>query len=82
MSQQRQAPRSKNARKRQTQFLSAAKRTFAGDATLDTPGPGAYDGFINERPRGIAPARDTRFRATNSKAPGPADYEVRERNEL
>ncbi|CAF4690372.1 unnamed protein product, partial [Rotaria sp. Silwood2] len=75
-SQHRQPPRSKNARRRHGQFLSAAKRTFAGDAALDTPGPGAYDGFINERPRGIAPVRDSRFRYESSKVPGPADYEL------
>jgi hypothetical protein len=75
-SQHRQPPRSKNARKRHSQFLSAAKRTFAGDASLDTPGPGAYDGFVNERPRGVAPVRDTRFRYETSKVPGPADYEL------
>lgn len=42
----------------------------------DTPGPGAYDGFINERPRGVATVRDSRFRYESSKIPGPADYEV------
>lgn len=75
-SQHRQPPRSKNARKRHSQFLSAAKRTFAGDASVDTPGPGAYDGFVNERARGVAPVRDTRFRYETSKLPGPADYEL------
>lgn len=75
-SQHRQPPRSKHARKRHTQFLSAAKRTFAGDASLDTPGPGAYDGFVNEHPRGAAPVRDARFRYETSKLPGPADYEL------
>ena len=75
-SQHRQPPRSKNARKRHTQFLSAAKRTFAGDASLDTPGPGAYDGFLNGRIPGAAGTRDTRFRYEASKVPGPADYEL------
>lgn len=56
--------------------MSAAKRTFAGDMPTDTPGPGAYDGFINERPRGVATVRDSRFRYESSKIPGPADYEV------
>jgi hypothetical protein len=76
-SQQHRAPRSKDARKRHAQFLSAAKRTFAGDATLDTPGPGAYDGYAHERPRGFASVRDSRFRFESSKVPGPSDYEVR-----
>ena len=75
-SQHRQPPRSKVARKRHTQFLSAAKRTFAGDNPSDIPGPGAYDGFINERPRGIASVRDARFHYQTSKLPGPADYEL------
>jgi len=75
-SQHRQPPRSKNARKRHTQFLSAAKRTFAGEVPTDTPGPGAYDGFINERPRGVAPVRDSRFHYETSNLPGPADYEL------
>ncbi|CAF3141392.1 unnamed protein product [Rotaria socialis] len=75
-SQHRQPPRSKHARKRHGQFLSAAKRTFAGDLSIDTPGPGAYDGFINERARGAAPVRDSRFRHEISKVPGPADYEL------
>ncbi|CAF1535012.1 unnamed protein product [Adineta steineri] len=76
-SSHRQPPRSKNARKRHAQFLSAAKRTFAGDAFNDTPGPGAYDGYVNENaPRGIAPTRDVRFRYETSKLPGPADYEL------
>ncbi|CAF3707078.1 unnamed protein product [Rotaria sordida] len=75
-SQHRQPPRSKNARRRHGQFLSAAKRTFAGDGAFDTPGPGAYDGFINERARGFAPIRDSRFRYETSKLPGPADYEL------
>ncbi len=76
-SHHRQPPRSKNARKRHAQFLSAAKRTFAGDIPTDTPGPGAYDGFINERPRGIAPTRDSRFHYETTKLPGPGEYEVR-----
>ena len=77
-SQQKRPPRSKNARKRHAQFLSAAKRTFAGDAALDTPGPGAYDVAVPERARGGAPVRDTRFHYESSKLPGPADYEVKQ----
>ncbi|CAF4680977.1 unnamed protein product, partial [Rotaria magnacalcarata] len=34
------------------------------------------DGFINERARGVAPVRDSRFRYEISKVPGPADYEL------
>ena len=75
-SQHRRPPRSKHARKRHTQFLSAAKRTFAGDAALDTPGPGAYDGFVHGRVRGAAPIRAVRFHLEDSKNPGPADYEL------
>ncbi|CAF0962416.1 unnamed protein product [Adineta ricciae] len=75
-SSHKQGPRSKNARKRHGQFLSAAKRTFAGDTANDTPGPGAYDGYTTEHPRGVAPPRDSRFRYENSRAPGPADYEL------
>lgn len=43
---------------------------------MDTPGPGAYDGFVHERTRGAAPLRATRFRYEDSKLPGPADYEL------
>lgn len=74
--QPRQPPRSKNAQKRHSQFLTAAKRTFAGDVSIDTPGPGAYDVALRERPRGAAPIRDSRFHYETSKVPGPADYEV------
>ena len=74
--QHRRPPRSKDARKRHGQFLSAARRTFAGDASLDTPGPGAYDGMANQRSRGVAPIRDSRFHHEMLKGPGPADYEV------
>ena len=77
-SQPRQPPRSKQARQRHNQFLSASKRTFAGDVFSDTPGPGAYEGFITVRPHGYAPVRDSRFHSDQTKQPGPADYEVRE----
>ncbi len=77
VSQKRQPPRSKVARRRNTSFLSAAKRTFAvGETSIEIPGPGAYDAFMNERVRGCAPVRDSRFHYTASKLPGPADYEV------
>lgn len=76
-SQHRQAPRTKNAYKRHFQFLSAAKRNYANEISLDTPGPAAYDGFITARPYGYAPVYEARFRNENSKIPGPADYEVR-----
>ncbi|CAF0774387.1 unnamed protein product [Rotaria sp. Silwood1] len=76
ISQHRKSPRSKNARQRQSQFLSAAKRTFAGEISSDTPGPGAYDGFITSRTHGYAPVRASRFYQDVSKMPGPADYEL------
>ena len=76
-SQHREPPRSKNARKRQSQFLSAAKRTYASDTSIDTPGPAAYDGFLTARAHGYAPVYDARFRNETSNLPGPADYEVR-----
>ena len=73
----RQPPRSKPARQRHSQFLSAAKRTFAGDTSIDTPGPAAYDSFPTTRTHGYAPSFDERFRKDTSVLPGPADYEVR-----
>ena len=75
-SQHRQPPRSKNARKRQSQFLSTSKRSFGSETSFDTPGPGAYDGFLTARTHGYAPVHDSRFRQELSKMPGPADYEV------
>lgn len=75
--QHRQPPRSKNARQRQSQFLSTAKRTFAGETIIDTPGPAAYDGFLTSRSHGYAPVNDARFHNETTKMPGPADYEVR-----
>lgn len=77
MSQTRQPPRSKHARQRHSQFLSASKRIFAGDTSSDTPGPAAYDGLLTNRAHGYAPLFDTRFRKEASILPGPADYEVR-----
>jgi hypothetical protein len=76
-SQHRQPPRSKNARKRHSQFLNAAKRTYSIDTSIDTPGPAAYDAFLTTRPHGYAPVYDARFRQEASILPGPADYEVR-----
>lgn len=77
MSQTRQPPRSKHARQRQSQFLSAAKRIFAGDTSSDTPGPAAYDALLTTPAHGYAPSFDSRFRKETSIMPGPADYEVR-----
>ncbi|CAF0774130.1 unnamed protein product [Adineta steineri] len=76
ITQHRKSPRSKVARQRQSQFLSAAKRTFVSDMTTDNPGPGAYEGSITSRPHGYAPVRDTRFRDEIPQLPGPADYEL------
>ncbi|CAF1227660.1 unnamed protein product, partial [Didymodactylos carnosus] len=75
VSYHRQPPRSKNARKRHTQFLAASKRTFPG-GVLEVPGPGAYDGLTNEHVKGFAPLKDSRFRYNIPKLPGPADYEL------
>ncbi|CAF0787247.1 unnamed protein product [Rotaria sordida] len=76
ISQHRKSPRSQNARQRHSQFLSAAKRTFAGEISSDTPGPGAYDSFINSHTHGYAPVRAPRFYHDVPKMPGPADYEL------
>lgn len=76
-SQHRQSPRSKIARKRHSQFLSAAKRTYGSNPSLNDPGPATYDGFVTSRPHGYAPVFDVRFRQEVSTIPGPADYEVR-----
>ncbi len=76
-SKHRQPPRSKNARKRHSQFLSTAKRTLAIEPSIDTPGPAAYDSFKTSRSHGYAPVYEARFRQETSKMPGPADYEVR-----
>ena len=75
-SQHRKSPQSKDARARRSQFLSAAKRTFAGEISSDTPGPGAYASLTASRPHGYAPIRSSRFHSHDSKIPGPADYEV------
>ncbi len=80
-SQHRKSPRSKIARQRHSQFLSAAKRTFASEVVNNTPGPGTYDGFPTSRPHGYAPVRDARFRNEIPKLPGPADYEVNYKQE-
>jgi hypothetical protein len=50
---------------------------LASEIPLDTPGPAAYDGFLTSRTHGFAPVYDARFRYENSRLPGPADYEVR-----
>lgn len=71
------SPRSKNARMRHSQFLSASKRTFAGEVISDTPGPGAYDSLASPRLHGYAPVRASRFHDETDTTPGPADYEVR-----
>ncbi|CAM2711420.1 unnamed protein product [Rotaria socialis] len=75
-SQHRKSPRSKNARIRHSQFLSAAKRTFASEISSDTPGPGAYDSLISPRTQGYAPVKAQRFQYEVEKLPGPADYEL------
>lgn len=74
--QQRQPPRSKIARKRQSQFLSTVQRKFGSDTSLNNPGPADYDGFLTSRPHGYAPVRDARFHTEISQLPGPADYEL------
>ena len=76
-SQHRQPPRSKNARKRHSQFLSAAKRTSFIDPNAENPGPAAYDTFLSPRTYGYAPVHEARFRHEAQIIPGPADYEVR-----
>ena len=74
--QRRKPPRSKQAFRRQTQFLTASKRTFAGEVNSDTPGPGAYDTLISSRAHGFAPLHENRFQREESQGPGPATYEV------
>ncbi|CAF1351377.1 unnamed protein product [Adineta ricciae] len=76
VSQPRKSPRTKAARQRQSQFLSAAKRTYASDTDVDIPGPGTYDSLAPLQPRGYAPVRASRFRNEIPKMPGPADYEL------
>lgn len=81
VAQNKKSPRSIHARKRHSQFLSAAKRIFAGEVTTDTPGPGAYDSLMHSHPHGFASVRAPRFHSQSSKLPGPADYEVRNKLE-
>ncbi|UJR37251.1 hypothetical protein I4U23_029960 [Adineta vaga] len=76
INQPRKSPRTKAARHRQSQFLSAAKRTYISDTMIDTPGPGTYDNLITMRSHGYAPVRASRFREEIPKMPGPADYEL------
>ena len=76
VTQRRKPPRNKQAALRQSQFLSASLRNFAGDVTSETPGPGAYDGLLTSRPHGFAPLYQQRFPHEKLETPGPADYEV------
>lgn len=76
ITQRRKPPRTKDAALRQSQFLSASTRHFAGEVNSDTPGPGAYEGFLSARPHGFASLREQRFLPNKSQTPGPADYEV------
>lgn len=75
----REAPRNKNALKRQESFNVVAKRDFDPQFALkaELPGPGAYDQSHSKNRTYIAKQTDQRWKDSKDKAlPGPGFYEL------
>lgn len=78
MHTRREAPRNKNAIKRQESFNVVSKRDFnlAGPNAREMPGPGAYDQGFTKSTSHFAKLNDQRWKDSKEKFPGPADYEL------
>jgi hypothetical protein len=72
----REAPRNKNALKRQESFNVVARRNFNIAKNEEVPGPGAYDQSLIKSKTNIAKQTDARWKGNISELPGPADYEL------
>jgi hypothetical protein len=74
----REAPRTKNAQKRQQSFNVAAKREFKLSMQEEIPGPGTYEvDKFQHKSLSFANFNDKRWKNNNKDSlPGPADYEV------
>ncbi len=75
----REAPRNKNALKRQESFNVVARRDFdlQRASVAEYPGPGAYDQSTARSKFSIAKQTDRRWKDAKDKAlPGPGFYEL------
>lgn len=75
----REAPRNKNALKRQESFNVTANRNYDPKHTMlsELPGPGAYDQALPKGKFTIAKQTDRRWKDDKNKAlPGPGFYEL------
>lgn len=75
----REAPRNKNALKRQESFNVVSKRDvdLQRSANIDKPGPGSYDQQASKSKFSIAKQTDRRWKESKDKAlPGPGFYEL------
>ncbi|XP_077417044.1 sperm-tail PG-rich repeat-containing protein 2 isoform X2 [Vanacampus margaritifer] len=72
------AARSKEARRRQSSFLSAAPRHTASFLRVHTgPGPAEYNPSLRSSPpMSLMPSREERFKETTNTNPGPAAYQL------
>lgn len=75
----REAPRNKNALKRQESFNVVSSRNFdpVAASKAELPGPGAYDTLSSKSKFTIAKQTDRRWKDTKDKnLPGPGFYEL------
>lgn len=75
----REAPRNKNALKRQESFNTVASRNYdpVAASRAEQPGPGAYDTISSKSKFTIARQTDKRWKESKDKnLPGPGFYEL------
>jgi hypothetical protein len=74
----REAPRTRNALKRQTSFNFVSKRDFNLCHNHEIPGPGAYDLAASTLHSGshVAKLTDKRWKEEKNDIPGPGQYEL------
>jgi hypothetical protein len=73
----REAPRTRNALKRQTSFNFVSKRDFNLSHNDEIPGPGSYDlAAATARSRShVAKLTERRWKEEKERGPGPGQYE-------
>ncbi|KAE8630793.1 hypothetical protein XENTR_v10000962 [Xenopus tropicalis] len=70
-------PRTMQAKRKHTSFLSSTPRTFVLPDAVEVPGPGAYDLKIKSGTAlTLAVSREERFKEPKEVTPGPGAYEL------
>uniref|UniRef100_A0A3Q4MLV8 Sperm-tail PG-rich repeat containing 2 n=1 Tax=Neolamprologus brichardi TaxID=32507 RepID=A0A3Q4MLV8_NEOBR len=77
-------PRSEDAKKRQSCFLSAAPRNdFFLDSNSSVPGPGQYNPSVKSAPKlALMSSKEDRFKVPKNISPGPDTYWVTVQKDL